>query len=122
HRARRTWASGFTIPTAIAGNFPCKMHDELAVEHWKDGCRVRCRSGALFAEHRNALRTAHTTASVRWRCALRLNYMTPITQAYAVQSADSPFALFSFTRREVLPPDVKIDILFCGRCHSDIHT
>jgi uncharacterized zinc-type alcohol dehydrogenase-like protein len=47
--------------------------------------------------------------------------MTPITQAYAVQSADSPFAPFSFTRRDVLPRDVKIDILFCGICHSDIH-
>jgi len=28
----------------------------------------------------------------------------------------------SFTRRDVLPDDVKIDILFCGVCHSDIHT
>src|ERR1051325_1053822 len=47
--------------------------------------------------------------------------MTPTTKAYAVQSATSPFEPFSFTRRDVLPRDVKIDILFCGICHSDIH-
>ncbi|MFN2542086.1 MAG: NAD(P)-dependent alcohol dehydrogenase [Chthoniobacterales bacterium] len=47
--------------------------------------------------------------------------MTPTTKAYAAQSADSPLAPFSFTRRDVLPRDVKIDILFCGICHSDIH-
>ena len=47
--------------------------------------------------------------------------MTPTTKAYAVQSATSPFELFCFARRDVLPRDVKIDILFCGICHSDIH-
>src|ERR1051326_2253961 len=48
--------------------------------------------------------------------------MSPQTKAYAAPSAKSPLAPFSFTRREVLPNDVKIDILFCGVCHSDIHT
>jgi len=48
--------------------------------------------------------------------------MTPQTRAYAAQSAKSSLALFSFTRRDPLPNDVKIDILFCGVCHSDIHT
>ena len=50
------------------------------------------------------------------------NKMTANTKAYAAQSAKSPLAPFSFTRRDPLPDDVKIDILFCGVCHSDIHT
>jgi uncharacterized zinc-type alcohol dehydrogenase-like protein len=48
--------------------------------------------------------------------------MTPQTKAYAAPSAKSPLAPFSLTRRDPLPDDVKIDILFCGVCHSDIHT
>jgi len=41
--------------------------------------------------------------------------------AYAAQSATSPLAPFNFDRRDVGPHDVKIDILYCGVCHSDIH-
>ena len=48
--------------------------------------------------------------------------MTPQTKAYAAPSAKSPLAPFSFVRRDPLPDDVKIDILFCGVCHSDVHT
>jgi alcohol dehydrogenase (NADP+) len=48
--------------------------------------------------------------------------MTANTKAYAAPSAKSPLKPFSFTRRDPLPDDVKIDILFCGVCHSDIHT
>jgi len=48
--------------------------------------------------------------------------MIPQTKAYAANAAKSPLAPFSFTRRDPLPDDVKIDILFCGVCHSDIHT
>ena len=44
------------------------------------------------------------------------------TKAYAAPSAKSPLGPFSLTRREVLPNDVRIDILFCGVCHSDVHT
>lgn len=43
------------------------------------------------------------------------------TKAYAAQAADSPLAPFSLTRREPLPNDVLIDILYCGVCHSDLH-
>ena len=42
--------------------------------------------------------------------------------AYAAQSAETPFAPFSFDRRDPGPRDVAIDILFCGVCHSDLHT
>ena len=48
--------------------------------------------------------------------------MTAQTKAYAAHAAKTPLAPFSFTRRDVLPDDVKVDILFCGVCHSDIHT
>jgi uncharacterized zinc-type alcohol dehydrogenase-like protein len=41
---------------------------------------------------------------------------------YAAQSAQSPLAPFSFQRREPGPQDVAIEILYCGVCHSDLHT
>src|SRR4051812_25336003 len=44
------------------------------------------------------------------------------TKGYAADSATSPLAPFSFERRDPGPTDVQIDILFCGVCHSDIHT
>ena len=43
------------------------------------------------------------------------------SKGYAVQSATSPLAPFSFERREPGPQDVVIDIDFAGICHSDIH-
>ena len=43
-------------------------------------------------------------------------------QAYAAQSATTPLVPYSFERRDPGPLDVQIDILFCGVCHSDIHT
>ena len=42
--------------------------------------------------------------------------------AFAVQSASTPFAPFSIERRAPGPKDVVIDILYCGVCHSDLHT
>lgn len=44
------------------------------------------------------------------------------TLGYAAQSATEKLAPFSFERREPLADDVSIDILYCGICHSDIHT
>ena len=42
--------------------------------------------------------------------------------AYGVTDARAPLAPLSIMRREPLPTDVEIDILYCGVCHSDIHT
>jgi uncharacterized zinc-type alcohol dehydrogenase-like protein len=42
--------------------------------------------------------------------------------AYAAQSATTPLAPFTFQRRDPGPHDVSIDILYCGVCHSDLHT
>jgi uncharacterized zinc-type alcohol dehydrogenase-like protein len=44
------------------------------------------------------------------------------TPAYAAQSATSPLAPFSIDRRDPGPTDVQIEILYCGVCHSDLHT
>jgi uncharacterized zinc-type alcohol dehydrogenase-like protein len=44
------------------------------------------------------------------------------SKAYAAASATSPLAPFAFERRDPGPADVQIDILFCGVCHSDLHT
>lgn len=44
------------------------------------------------------------------------------TLAYAAQSATTPLGPFTLERREPGPHDIQIDILFCGVCHSDIHT
>ncbi len=42
--------------------------------------------------------------------------------AYAAPSATDPLAPFSLERRAPRPDDVEIEILFCGVCHSDLHT
>ena len=41
--------------------------------------------------------------------------------AYAAPSAKAPLVPHEITRRETGPHDVRIEILFCGVCHSDIH-
>jgi alcohol dehydrogenase (NADP+) len=43
-------------------------------------------------------------------------------RAYAAASATSPLARHDIPRREATERDVQIDILFCGVCHSDLHT
>lgn len=45
-----------------------------------------------------------------------------IMNAYAALSHDTPIVPFHIDRREPGPHDVAIDILYCGVCHSDIHT
>lgn len=46
---------------------------------------------------------------------------TTTTAAYAAQSPTDKLSPFEIQRRSVGPTDVKIKILFCGVCHSDIH-
>lgn len=45
-----------------------------------------------------------------------------MVKAYAAQTASSPLAPFEITRRALGPEDVQITILYCGVCHSDLHT
>ena len=44
------------------------------------------------------------------------------SHGYAAKDAKSPLAPFKFERRDPGPKDIAIDILYCGICHSDIHT
>jgi alcohol dehydrogenase (NADP+) len=44
------------------------------------------------------------------------------TSAYAAQTATTPLAPFNLQRRDVGKRDVEIEILYCGVCHSDLHT
>jgi uncharacterized zinc-type alcohol dehydrogenase-like protein len=44
------------------------------------------------------------------------------TKAFAAQSGTTPLAETLIDRRAVGPTDVAIDILYCGVCHSDLHT
>jgi alcohol dehydrogenase (NADP+) len=46
----------------------------------------------------------------------------PTAKAFAAAGAKSPLALTTIKRREPGASDVRIEILFCGVCHSDLHT
>lgn len=49
----------------------------------------------------------------------------PITfsaKAFAARSATSGLGPFIIQRRDPRPQDVQIEILYCGVCHSDLHT
>jgi uncharacterized zinc-type alcohol dehydrogenase-like protein len=44
------------------------------------------------------------------------------TKAYSAASATSPLAATQIKRRNPTEHDVQIEILFCGICHSDVHS
>jgi uncharacterized zinc-type alcohol dehydrogenase-like protein len=44
------------------------------------------------------------------------------SRAYGAAGATSPLQPIDITRRAIGPHDVLLDILYCGICHSDIHT
>lgn len=46
----------------------------------------------------------------------------PIVKAYSAKDPKSNIAPFSIERREPGPHDVQVVIMYCGVCHSDIHT
>ena len=43
-------------------------------------------------------------------------------KAYGTNAADEPLAPMNIERRPMLDGDIKIEIDYCGVCHSDIHT
>ena len=43
-------------------------------------------------------------------------------KAYAAQNEHSPLAPHGIERRDPRPSEVQIQILYCGVCHSDLHT
>ena len=44
------------------------------------------------------------------------------TKAYSAASATAPLAPDTIQRREPTARDIMIEILYCGICHSDLHT
>lgn len=47
---------------------------------------------------------------------------TTIVKAFGNDSAEAPLDQMNINRRKPTPHDVEIEILFCGVCHSDLHT
>lgn len=45
-----------------------------------------------------------------------------IARGYAAQTSEGQLVPYTFTRRELRKNDVLINVLYCGICHSDIHT
>ena len=44
------------------------------------------------------------------------------TVGYAAFSSNAKLAPYQFSRRDIRENDIAIEILFCGVCHSDLHT
>lgn len=44
------------------------------------------------------------------------------TVGYAAHSSEAHMVPYHFERRDLRPNDVAIEILYCGVCHSDLHT
>lgn len=47
---------------------------------------------------------------------------TKIVKAFGTKAADKPLIQMDIKRREATAKDVEIEILYCGVCHSDLHT
>ena len=43
-------------------------------------------------------------------------------KAYGATSATTPMHEMNITRRDIRPCDVEFEILYCGICHSDLHS
>ena len=47
---------------------------------------------------------------------------TQIVKAFGTEASNEDLKPLSIERREITAKDVEIDILYCGVCHSDLHT
>jgi uncharacterized zinc-type alcohol dehydrogenase-like protein len=47
---------------------------------------------------------------------------TTTVKAYGTEAVDADLKQMNIERRKVKPKDIEIDILYCGVCHSDLHT
>lgn len=48
--------------------------------------------------------------------------MSTNVKAYGTEAKDKDLQEMTIQRREVQPKDIEIEILYCGVCHSDLHT
>jgi uncharacterized zinc-type alcohol dehydrogenase-like protein len=51
-----------------------------------------------------------------------INQATKEVKAFGTQAADASLEQLNINRRNPTPHDVEIEILYCGVCHSDLHT
>src|SRR5437588_10904036 len=47
---------------------------------------------------------------------------TKKVKAFGTEAAEAPLKPLTINRRNPTPHDVEIEILYCGVCHSDLHT
>lgn len=47
---------------------------------------------------------------------------THMVKAFGTEAPEADLKEMNIGRREVMPKDIAIDILYCGVCHSDLHT
>ncbi|WP_353123666.1 NAD(P)-dependent alcohol dehydrogenase [Dysgonomonas capnocytophagoides] len=47
---------------------------------------------------------------------------TKNTKAFGTEASEAPLKEMNIQRRTVTPKDIEIEILYCGVCHSDLHT
>ncbi len=47
---------------------------------------------------------------------------TTIVKAFGTSASDIPLSQMNINRREVTAKDIEIEILYCGVCHSDLHS
>lgn len=47
---------------------------------------------------------------------------TTISKAFGTSAPETPLSQMEINRRAVTPKDVEIEILYCGVCHSDLHS
>jgi len=47
---------------------------------------------------------------------------TTNVKAFGTEAPDAPLKQMAIERRDVLAKDIEIEILYCGVCHSDLHT
>lgn len=88
----------------------CKSCDERAIDAGR-------RSVLAGAAGMAAATLVPTTAAARSGDA-----STKSVRAYAAASADGPIMPIQVQRRALRDDDIAIDILYCGICHSDIHS
>lgn len=47
---------------------------------------------------------------------------TTTSKAFGTEAAEAPLKELNIKRRTVMPHDVELEILYCGICHSDLHS
>lgn len=53
---------------------------------------------------------------------IKITAMNNNVKAYGTVAVDAPLKQINIERREVTAKDIEIEILYCGVCHSDLHT